>query len=74
MQAEDRTHRIGQSRPVHVYSYICANTIEERIADILLEKRTLFADIVEEVTLRRLGRLDLPTLLRAVHPSLTPLR
>jgi len=74
MQAEDRTHRIGQSRPVHVYSYICANTIEERIADILLEKRTLFADIVEGVTLRRLGRLDLPTLLRAVHPSLAPPR
>ena len=74
MQAEDRTHRIGQSHPVHVYSYICANTVEERIADILSKKRTLFADIVEGVTLRRLGRLDLPTLLRAVHPSLAPPR
>ena len=28
-QAEDRAHRMGQQRPVFVYPYICADTIEE---------------------------------------------
>ena len=44
-QAEDRTHRIGQKRSVHVYSYLCANTVEERVATILAEKRQLSADM-----------------------------
>lgn len=69
-QAEDRTHRIGQTKPVHVYSYLCENTIEDRIAEIIAEKRTLFADFVEGVSLKAIGRLDLPSLLRAIDPSL----
>jgi SNF2 family DNA or RNA helicase len=71
-QAEDRAHRIGQHRPVHVHAYLTADTIEERIAAILHDKRALFADMVEGVTLRALARLDLPTLLGAVDPSLGP--
>lgn len=70
-QAEDRAHRIGQHRPVHVHAYLAADTIEERIAAILHDKRALFVDVVEGVTLRALARLDLPTLLRAVDPSLS---
>ncbi|MSO76203.1 MAG: DEAD/DEAH box helicase [Alphaproteobacteria bacterium] len=68
-QAEDRAHRIGQNRPVHVYSYICAETVEERVAKILAEKRQLFADIVDGVSLRHIRRLDLPTLVRAAGGS-----
>jgi SNF2 family DNA or RNA helicase len=68
-QAEDRTHRIGQVRPVHVYAYLCTNTVEERIAAILAEKRQLFDDLVEGVSLHHLRRLDLPTLLAAVRPQ-----
>ena len=65
-QAEDRAHRIGQTRPVRVFGYLCANTIEQRIAEILAEKRALFADLVDDVSIAALRRLDLPTLLRAV--------
>lgn len=65
-QAEDRAYRIGQVRPVHVYSYLCANTVEERIATILAGKRQLFADVVDGVSLRHVRRLDLPDLLLAV--------
>jgi SNF2 family DNA or RNA helicase len=46
-QATDRSHRLGQRLPVHVYSYTIENSIEERIRDILLEKRVLFERIVE---------------------------
>jgi SNF2 family DNA or RNA helicase len=68
-QAEDRVHRIGQYRPVQVFAYLCANTIEERIDDILAEKRALFADLVDGVTTNTLTRLDLDSLLRAVAPK-----
>lgn len=50
-QAESRSHRMGQQFPVNVYSYTCENTIEERIGDILREKRQLFEDIVDDVSL-----------------------
>jgi len=65
-QAEDRVHRIGQTRPVQVFAYLTPGTIEERIAAILAAKRELFADIVDGVGTEALRRLDLPTLLRAV--------
>jgi SNF2 family DNA or RNA helicase len=66
-QAEDRAHRIGQTRPVHVFAYRCAETIEERIAAILEEKRALFADIVDGENLGALRRLDLDTLLEIIR-------
>jgi SNF2 family DNA or RNA helicase len=65
-QSEDRAHRIGQRRTVHVFGYLCADTIEERIDEILTEKRMLFADIVDGVSAKNLQRLDLETLLRAI--------
>ncbi len=50
-QAEDRSHRLGQTLPVHVYSYVCEETIEERIDAILQEKQHLFEQVVDEVSL-----------------------
>lgn len=50
-QAEDRSHRLGQAYPVNVYTYTCEQTIEERIEEVLLRKRRLFQDIVDDVTL-----------------------
>jgi SNF2 family DNA or RNA helicase len=50
-QAEDRSHRLGQTYPVHVYAYACEQTVEERIELVLRRKRRLFQDIVDEVTL-----------------------
>ena len=68
-QAEDRVHRIGQHRPVQVFAYICCDTVEERIDEILTEKRALFADVIDGVTTTALSRLDLDSLLRAAAPS-----
>jgi SNF2 family DNA or RNA helicase len=56
-QAEDRSHRVGQTLPVHVYTYICEDTIEERIDAVLQRKQRLFDQVVDTAT------LDLRTLL-----------
>ena len=55
-QAEDRSHRYGQSKPVHVYKYSCIDTVEERIDRILESKQELFDELVDEVTID-LGKL-----------------
>ncbi len=46
-QAEDRSHRMGQTIPVNVFKYTCSDTIEERIDQILAAKQSLFDDIVD---------------------------
>ena len=56
-QAEDRTHRLGQTSPVHVYQYTCENTIEERIEQILIEKQALFDELVDDVSIDLKSRL-----------------
>jgi len=68
-QAEDRVHRIGQRSPVHVFAYLCADTIEQRIDEILTAKRELFADVVDGVATEELGRLNIDELLQAVAPE-----
>src|SRR5207244_1155517 len=50
-QAEARAHRLGQTYPVTVYRYVCAGTIEERIAAKLREKRQLFSEYIEDAGL-----------------------
>jgi SNF2 family DNA or RNA helicase len=57
---------------VQVFAYLCADTIEERIDEILTEKRALFADLVDGVTTNALARLDLDSLLRAAVPGFRP--
>ncbi|MGH7191610.1 MAG: DEAD/DEAH box helicase, partial [Acetobacteraceae bacterium] len=68
-QAEDRVHRIGQRRPVQIFAYLCNDTVEERIDQILTEKRRLFANIIDGVAMPALDRLDLEDLLRAAVPN-----
>ncbi len=50
-QAEDRSHRFGQTLPVTVYKYVCEDTIEERIDGILRKKQALFEQLVDDVSL-----------------------
>jgi SNF2 family DNA or RNA helicase len=50
-QADARVHRLGQTYPVTIYRYICANTIEDRIDAKLREKRKMFQEVVEDVSL-----------------------
>ena len=64
-QAIDRTHRIGQTRPVFAYRMICEDTVEQRIIELQGRKRELADAIVggEQNVLRNLSRDDLERLL-----------
>ena len=44
-QATDRAFRIGQRRTVQVRKFICTGTLEERIDEMIEEKKAL-ADLV----------------------------
>ncbi|QLF54426.1 DEAD/DEAH box helicase [Actinomyces sp. oral taxon 169] len=46
-QAVDRTHRIGQDKPVMVYRLVSADTIEEKVMTLKEKKAELFARVVE---------------------------
>ena len=41
MQAQDRCHRIGQTRPVVVYRLVTANTIDEHIVERAAAKKCM---------------------------------
>ena len=47
-QATDRAFRIGQQKDVLVHKLICANTLEERIDEIISGKTKLIEEVVGE--------------------------
>jgi SNF2 family DNA or RNA helicase len=65
-QAIDRAHRVGQTRAVFAYRLICRNTVEEKIAAMQRNKRTLADAILEADSgsiLQNLSSEDLEVLL-----------
>jgi SNF2 family DNA or RNA helicase len=47
-QAINRAHRLGQKSTVFVTRFVCQETIEGRIAEVLEKKRSLFAELIEQ--------------------------
>jgi SNF2 family DNA or RNA helicase len=47
-QAIDRTHRIGQGKPVFAYRLIAKDTVEERVLELQSSKRELATAILNE--------------------------
>jgi SNF2 family DNA or RNA helicase len=64
-QAVDRTHRIGQQRPVFAYRLITRDTVEEKILELQNSKRDLATEIIgaESGVIRNLKPEDLELLL-----------
>jgi SNF2 family DNA or RNA helicase len=46
-QAIDRTHRIGQDKPVMVYRLVATDTIEQKVVALQQRKRDLFSLVVD---------------------------
>jgi len=46
LQAQDRAHRIGQTRPVLIFRLVSQHTIEESVLQRASEKRKLEALII----------------------------
>jgi SNF2 family DNA or RNA helicase len=61
-QAIDRTHRIGQTRPVIAYRLLAENTVEQKIRALQSEKAALAAAVVQEESLATV--MDLESLKR----------
>lgn len=59
-QAQDRAHRIGQTRDVHIYRLISEHTIEENMLKKANEKRQLDNVVIQEgqFTMDQLKRAD----------------
>jgi len=64
-QAIDRTHRIGQTRPVFAYRIIAAGTVEEKVLHLQESKRALADSIInaDNSLIRNMQREDLELLL-----------
>ncbi|MGV4415862.1 DEAD/DEAH box helicase [Trueperella pyogenes] len=64
-QAVDRAHRIGQTRPVHVYRLVSAGTIEEKVVALQEQKRRLLGVISDDaaVASTKLSAAELRALL-----------
>jgi SNF2 family DNA or RNA helicase len=49
-QAIDRTHRIGQDKPVFAYRLISTRTVEEKVLDLQEHKARMFDDVMADTT------------------------
>ncbi|KAE8215904.1 hypothetical protein CF327_g874 [Tilletia walkeri] len=55
LQAQDRVHRIGQTKPVLIFRLVSANTVEQKILKRAGNKRKLEALVIQQ------GKFKLPT-------------
>ncbi|CAK8680468.1 unnamed protein product [Clavelina lepadiformis] len=47
-QCFDRVHRLGQTKPVTIYKFVCSNTIEEKVLEIQDMKRKLALESLKQ--------------------------
>ena len=58
LQAQDRAHRIGQTKPVVIYRFATANTVEQTLLDKANGKRRLERLIIQKGKFRSLAEED----------------
>tara|TARA_B100001121_G_C18631075_1_gene594396 strand:+ start:5 stop:1333 length:1329 start_codon:yes stop_codon:yes gene_type:complete len=64
-QAVARADRFGRENVLHVIKFLCVNSVEERIEEIIKEKKYIFDEIVEE-TAKKVPRLSEEELMKIV--------
>ena len=57
-QASDRTHRIGQQRPVTIYRFVTQGTVEEKIITLHQQKRELANSLLDGADMAAKMSLD----------------
>lgn len=57
-QAFDRSHRLGQQRPVHIYKVYITRSVEERILELQAKKRALAKAALEGSRFSKSNKLD----------------
>jgi SNF2 family DNA or RNA helicase len=64
-QAIDRSHRIGQTKPVMAYRLVSHNTIEQKVVALAKRKAALFRGVMDEGDLfaRQINAADIAGLL-----------
>jgi len=75
IQAIFRAHRFQRKDPLHVIRFLVADTIEERVAEILDQKEELFDDIIDSVKTkpRDFSRKELMRVLQITENDMFPI-
>merc|ERR1712115_425593 len=68
LQAQDRAHRIGQTKPVMVYRLVTANTIDQKIVERAAAKRRLEKMIIHKSKFKA-GAESISTSLQSISPQ-----
>ena len=63
LQAQDRCHRIGQTKPVLVYRLVTANTIDQKILERASAKRKLGQMVIHKSEKLHFDRIPIGSLL-----------
>ncbi len=71
-QAADRTHRMGQQKPVFVFRLVSKDTIEEQVFELQQKKQQLFDMIIanEDKKWKTISEDDLQQILKALVPEI----
>jgi SWI/SNF-related matrix-associated actin-dependent regulator of chromatin subfamily A member 5 len=66
LQAQDRAHRLGQTRPVSVYRLVTENSVEEKIVERAQQKLKLDAMVVQSGRLKEKDKVSKEEIMAAI--------
>jgi len=65
-QGMDRVYRIGQNKDVTIYTFVCKDTLEEHLENILQTKSQIMGDVVDQLAVSGLSTYEPETLINLV--------